>query len=132
MLRRLLTIMLLSAFTVATSGMVLQVHFCCGQIDDISLQGASTEDACPMGAAMKKVPGCCSDRHIELKMGDEQFAPAAAKASITATEFVALAPLFDVLPEPSLSQRTHPDFYLGSPPGLPPPDLLASYCVFRI
>jgi|GEM_PF-3985854 len=132
MIRRLLTILLLTAYTVATSGMVVQVHFCCGEIDGVSLQGTAAYDSCPMGSAMKKMPGCCSDRNIELKMGDDRFAPAAAKVTLAPTEFYAFAPHYDALTEPYQLIRTHPDYYLGSPPGLPPPDLQAAYCIFRI
>jgi hypothetical protein len=132
MFKRLLTILLLSAYTVATSGMVLQVHFCCGEIDGVSLQGTADNDGCPMGPGMKRMPGCCSDRHIELKIGDDRFAPVAVKAALDPAEFVAFAPLHDVVTEPNLNNRPQPNYYLGSPPGLPPPDLQAAYCVFRI
>ncbi len=70
-MKKVFVIVLMLAYGLSSSGMTLNLHYCCGKLDDISI-GVKKEKSCPMGISLKKT-GCCSDKQISAtSLADQQ------------------------------------------------------------
>jgi hypothetical protein len=102
--RNLLSIFLLSLYTIATSGAIVQMHYCGSNLAywDISINNTDTDiQNCCCAATVNPCSGeektCCSDNKITLKIQQEY------KNTTFNYEIVFLAPAL-------LSQQTYPIF----------------------
>lgn len=87
-MKKYLIILLMLVYGLSTSGMTINLHFCCGKLDDISFSGQNSK-GCEMGNHLKK-PGCCNDKQVVAKLVSDQ--QTTAKYTQTNNEVVAIAP----------------------------------------
>ena len=105
----------------------MHLHYCCGQLDKISLTPAEETD-CPVKAVSSK--DCCDSKHVELKVKADQ--ERSAKWSLPQLEAPApQAPAYTYLLGHAQQVPVHP-FATGPPSGLTPVPLFIRNCVFRI
>jgi hypothetical protein len=67
--KKLLIIVLMLVYGTSVTGATIHLHFCCGQLDDISLS-VPKKKACPTKATV--ADKCCEDKHVELKVKADQ------------------------------------------------------------
>jgi hypothetical protein len=126
--KRILVILILMSYSIASFGVSLNYFYCCGKLKTVSL-ALKTEDKDCTGKAKK---GCCDNKTVTLKLKVDQ-----QKSSDQSTvHFV--APLSPVI----LHTDNYTDLSIatnGNTNSLykrPPPDNLPSrqilFCVFRI
>ncbi len=73
-MKRLYVILLLSIYCLSATGATFYLHYCCGEVEDISFiqkeeEDASCQDSCPMSQKFapeeKEIPGCCDEKKVE-------------------------------------------------------------------
>jgi hypothetical protein len=69
-MKKFLVIILMLVYGLSSSGMTINLHYCCGKLDDISFFGKK-DSQCPMGNHIKK-SGCCNDKQISVNINAEQ------------------------------------------------------------
>ena len=69
-MRKCLVILLMLVYGFSSSGTTVNLHYCCGKLDDISFS-TQKNDRCPMGNHVKK-SNCCHDKQITAKLIPDQ------------------------------------------------------------
>jgi hypothetical protein len=101
-MKQIVVIILMLIYGIASQGMTINMHFCCGKMDNINIQPAD-QNSCNMhkkAATSMKAEGCCKNKQVELKIKDSyqqadifqaQIAPFfAAEATHFYTTFIAV------------------------------------------
>jgi hypothetical protein len=119
----------MAVYGLSVSGMQVNIHFCCGNLDNISLAYPS-EKGCTHGSKMK-MAGCCQNEQVTLSISDDQLA---SGTSTVPDVFVQPALLLhhewlEIVPEPV---NCNPNTYSrGSPPLAGNTPLHILHCVYR-
>ncbi len=127
-MKKYFIILLLLVYGLSSTGMSVHLHYCCGQLDDITFS-AVHQYGCSKDSEDKPGP-CCNSKQIELKLKADQ--EPAAQWVQSAKEIKAPAPeagpvvFFIKQPVPVIEQATGPP---PVPLSLP---LFIQNCVFRI
>jgi hypothetical protein len=126
-MKQVIIIILMLVYGVSSSGMTINLHFCCGKLDDISFS-AHTKD-CPMGSTQKK-SNCCDNKQIVAKLNaDQQVFLKYIKTSQSSTVDVDLTLHSSLFPaEMALIKQPAP----GQPLPHTSVPLFIKNCVFRI
>lgn len=69
-MKKLLVIVLMLAYGLSSSGMTISLHYCCGKLDGISLNGKH-DDSCRMSSELKNTD-CCFDKQISASITTDQ------------------------------------------------------------
>ncbi|MFZ9263518.1 MAG: HYC_CC_PP family protein [Chitinophagaceae bacterium] len=126
MVKRILSICLLLIYTTASSGVVLNTHFCMGDYAGVSIVENDYSDQCPK-CGMKDM-GCCHDVPQVLKIDNGAFtAPYALSFSSIAEIPVQL----NHYVRPAFS-KNHSTYYLDTQVVDASPPIYILNCVFRI
>ena len=127
-MKKLLVILLLMVYGVASFGATVHFHYCCGKLKKVDFT-APKESGCESGKThMMGSKPCCDNKAIDIKIKDEQ----------TASKMFQLSFPFDVVEPihynyfvlaPLQNKRLVPEIFA------PPPlnqDFTHLYCVYRI
>lgn len=64
-MRRIVSIVTLVFFLLATNGFAVNINYCCGKISSVTLAGAAKEKSCRQ---MNKMPNCCKHEHKYIRL----------------------------------------------------------------
>ena len=127
-MKKLFIIVLMLVYGLSSSGMTINLHYCCGKLDGVSFTGKK-EKTCKMGNHIKK-SGCCNDKQISAPLNFEQQA---ATKWVQSTKQTIAVPVHHVL------NTSFKDYIVstnrlarGTPEHLPSIPLFIKNCVFRI
>jgi hypothetical protein len=128
-LKKLTTILLILMYAMASSGMVVHLHFCCGEFEQLSLQPKSNDRCGHTG--MTSMPGCCDNQEVSFSLADDY---ASAHYYTHAFEENNAAPCIQPIEfRPTLAAVWRPlPGRNGYPPVNNPPPLFLLFGVFRI
>jgi hypothetical protein len=130
MIKRIAVLSLLLVYLSTTGGFALSLHFCGTKISNVRINQSSQKPCCSKETETKP-DKCCKDKHIKIKISDQQQTIQAAK--IPAVSNVNLF----IIPE-GLSNLTSNPFILASrldyrgPPVTSDIPLSIQNCIFRI
>ena len=127
-LKHLFIILFMLVYGLSSSGMTINLHYCCGKLDAISLTGKHSK-GCAMGEEIK-MSNCCNDEQISVKVNPDQ--EPFSKSLQVNKAFVAVpfsAPVFTTC---SVQHLSVSDFPRKAPPPLPSIPLFIKHCSFRI
>jgi hypothetical protein len=126
-LKKLLAISLAVVYLAISSGVVVNIHYCMGEIADVVL-GHKSSDTC--GKCGMENQGCCHDDVKVVKIQDAQSVATVitdfAKAEAQVPAFHEHSYASSILPVSIIVQTAH------APPGKAEVPLNIRYCVFRI
>jgi hypothetical protein len=126
-LKKLLAISLAVVYLAISSGVVVNIHYCMGEIAEVVL-GHKSSDTC--GKCGMENQGCCHDDVKVVKIQDSQSLASInidfAKAEVLAQAYPELSYTESILPASVIVQTAH------APPGKAAVPLNIRYCVFRI
>jgi uncharacterized protein YfcZ (UPF0381/DUF406 family) len=126
-LKKLLAISLAVVYLAISSGVVVNIHYCMGEIAEVVL-GHKSSDTC--GKCGMENKGCCHDDVKVVKIQDSQSVASInthfAKAEAQAPAYHELSYAATVLPVSIIVQTAH------APPGKAEVPLHIRNCVFRI
>jgi hypothetical protein len=130
MKKRIAVLSFLLLYLSTTAGFAMNLHFCGNSLSGIQLNSPVKKTCCKK-EAKSKPDKCCKDKHILIKVSDQQYAAADFKIP-SATDL----DLF-LLPHLSLNFNIIYDVLSFAPQYRGPPDLAAvsltiKNCVFRI
>ncbi len=129
-MKRFAAICLMLLYAVSAPGAVFNLHFCGGELEEISVAGLGHKGCCCGVSKMKD--SCCKDELVVVKVEDEhkQFENASIPSSIFSVVPVETPPSICFRP---VSRPVIATPRSNSPPGLlENNDLLVFNCVFRI
>ncbi len=121
---------LLCFYLMASVGFSAHIHYCGGDVADVTLLGLLGENECGCGSEMEK--GCCTQESYRYKVDTEHL----HKANNPAEQITIALPSLKPIPVPGLTFRAiRQSFrvtnkYLKIDPG--ELDLSVMYCVFLI
>lgn len=129
LMKKWLVIFLLTVYGFSSSGMTIQLHYCCGKLKNVEFKPLG-QTACKHGMHQMKNKKCCENKSFELKVKSDQKAE-----HVTAFKFF---PVFsearlinnDLLLKQRISSRLSPVAF--APPPLLPAPLFIMHCVYRI
>ncbi len=115
-------------YIVTASGIVVNLHYCMGQLASVDY-GTETNETCGK-CGMKDTPGCCETESKVVKVQDEHQW---AKAGMEIAQLTAILPQFEI----GLSTLLQGEEKYSNPLYYPPPDSMGNAvylanCVFRI
>ncbi|HKG68647.1 MAG TPA: hypothetical protein VKA92_07245 [Segetibacter sp.] len=127
-MKKCFIIVLMLIYGLSSSGMTINLHYCCGKLDGVSFTGKK-EKPCKMGNHIKK-SGCCNDKQISASLNFEQQA---------ATKWVQLTKQTIAVPVYLVGNTSFKDYIVstnrlarGTPDLLPSIPLFVKNRVFRI
>lgn len=130
MIKRIAVLSLLLVYMSTTVGFALTLHFCGKKVSDVRINQTSKKPCCTKEADGKP-DNCCKDKHVKIKVSDQQQniktakAPAASLLDLfIVPEIVANAISFALNPHGKITQR-------GPPTGKVVP-LTIQNCTLRI
>lgn len=127
-MKKFLVILLLLVYGFSSSGMTVNLHYCCGKLKSISWSSAP-EKGCGSDHKMGSKP-CCETKQISGKEhGDQEVQPFVSKKLVHFTEVL--------FPPAEASVVKHQPMKSGfatlaPPPNLSSPPLFILHCVYRI
>lgn len=123
------TILLLAYFTVS-SGFVVNLHYCMGDLAGVEIGHPEQKDCGKCGMPLKKKAGCCEDAVKVLKVEQDQSAAIFAVFHFGVAQDLPVPAFFPFAPAEQVA------CYLATPAHAPPPislqDIYLYNCVFRI
>ena len=130
MMKRLTALCLLLLYAVSASGATFNLHFCGGELEEVSLAGLGHKGCCCAKLVMKE--SCCKDAQVIVKIDNEHKQLEESTLPVTFLNVVPFeVPSLTVFHPVSLPVITVPRS--GAPPGVAENnDLLVLNCVFRI
>lgn len=118
-MKKVLATILFFIYLTATSGMGMNLHYCCDRLDkvEVSFTGKAlhADDSCGMQAAYKG-KDCCKDVHKQLKITEAQNTAADIMAPSGPLLMVVTLPSFVQIPTPYFSSIAKGSFSPHSPP----------------
>lgn len=70
-MKKALLFLLLLVYTLSSTGATINLHFCCGELDSVSLSAQKKDDCEKSGMGLSK-ERCCDNKHVELKVKTDQ------------------------------------------------------------
>jgi hypothetical protein len=70
-MKKLFIILIMLVYGLSSSGMSVNLHFCCGKLDDISFS-SQKEKGCTKDEDSFSKKRCCDDKHLEFKLKSDQ------------------------------------------------------------
>jgi hypothetical protein len=127
MLKKALAISLAVIYLAISSGVVVSVHYCMGEVAGMAI-GHSDADTC--GTCGMDNDGCCHDDVNVVKIQDSH-SMASGQVDFVKAETIAqdFSPVYD---NPYVLQGLKPIAAAHGPPWAPDRPLHIQYCVFRI
>jgi hypothetical protein len=124
-MKRILVLLMVLLYGASSSGMTVQLHFCCGKLDGISL-GSHTAK-CDMDAGAKSA-SCCNDQQLSAQLDIDQYNH---NNALSFKDFALPAIAYTGYSHPIREWRFYnaPGLSLHVPPGIP---LFVKNGVFRI
>ncbi|MBS1759842.1 MAG: hypothetical protein JST23_06925 [Bacteroidetes bacterium] len=127
-MKKLLVILLLISYSVASYGVTLNYFYCCGKLKTVSINEIKKEDNnCP-GKKNKK---CCKYKKVQIKLKADQKQTPKVDFTIHAPSIVAPIPQ-NTLIAYTLIEHPISIIQLQKPPPLYPEGSNIYYCVFKI
>jgi hypothetical protein len=127
-MKKFLIILLMLVYGISSSGMTINLHYCCGKLDGISFLGKQ-DKGCEMGNHLKK-SSCCNDKQISAKLNADQ--QSTAKWLQVYKQLIA-APVYSTSYNLFTNQIvTTNRLARGTPVPIFPVPIFIKNCVFRI
>ena len=127
-MKKLSIILLMLVYTLSSTGMTINMHYCCGKLDGVTFF-PKKERSCKMGNHLKK-SGCCNDKQISSSLTADQ--QTAAKSVQSTKQTIAAAVCH-------VGNTSFKDYIVsvdrlarGTPKHIPLIPLFIKNCVFRI
>jgi hypothetical protein len=130
LVKKVLVIILLAAYTFASSGASVDVHYCMGKFIGLDFNYYGKNDCSNCGMPTKTEKGCCHDKLIQVKIDKEQqvtynnFSLFSNQTAICATYGAPDDPL------PDSTVITYPSIH--GPPSISHTSIYLFNCSFRI
>ena len=70
-MKKLLIILVMLVYGLSSMGMSINLHFCCGKLDDISFS-LPKDKSCAKDQNSISKKRCCDDKHLEFKLKADQ------------------------------------------------------------
>jgi hypothetical protein len=70
-MKKFTLIILVLFYGFSSSGMTINLHFCCGNLDAVSLNERQHQQDCPMGKKAGNTT-CCHDQQLSVKVQADQ------------------------------------------------------------
>lgn len=132
-MKRSLIIVFLCTYLLSVSGFGMNMHFCGGELDSVSLFWGENTGKAKCGCGSKEMKDCCKDKQMVLKVKDSHKGSAfhINFSQLFAAHIVPAIPSFELQSYITVFQRIGAVFYNG-PPGPSGQGILLLNCVFRI
>ena len=125
-LKKLSVILLLMIYSLSSTGMIVNFHYCCGKLKNVEFSSVQVE--CGMKMKHGSSKKCCDSKQLELKVKADQKITEAAKPAFKAIALPANFSEF-VIAHPVHGKHLIPSIFA------PPPlvqQLNILHCVYRI
>ncbi len=129
MIRKLAILSLLLLYLGTSAGFALSLHFCGKEISDIRLNHQEKKSCCKNEE--NSTDRCCKDKHISVKISDEQHHAQSAKIPAVSCTALFTATYNPFIPEPGSPAKLQARSFRG-PPATDPVPLTIKNCNFRI
>jgi len=126
-MRKLVTLLLVIMYGLASIGATVHLHYCCGKLDKISLSAAHNKDCPEKEGAFKR---CCDSKQVDLKINADQ--EHATKWLSAQSDLGMALPAFACAYTAALRKATINIFATGPPLRSPKIPLFIQNCIFRI
>ncbi len=129
-LKKLTVILLALIYAVSSSGMTLYVHYCCGEIDDVSVMAkAPHNEGCHNGEHIDN-SSCCADETVDLKFKSDENLVASLLNHMQQVQVAVLPqPAKPIVPE---RKEVKSPLSKGPPERLSATSIYLANCNFRI
>ena len=129
MLKRIVVLSLLSVYFGTTVGFAMSVHFCGSKILNVRINQSSSKPCCSKEVAATP-DKCCKDKHIQIKISDQQQTIQSAKIPAVSNLdlFIDLREICDINSNTVISITRLND---REPPELSGIPLTIKHCTFR-
>lgn len=127
-MKKLFIILIMLVYGVSSSGMTINLHYCCGKLDDVSFTGDHSK-GCAM-ASVKKNSKCCHNQQLTVKLNTDQ--QQAVKWVQVHKAYVAELPAPVYLLTPTNLLAATGVLARGTPFTLPSVPIYLRNCVFRV
>jgi len=126
-MKKFLVILLLLTYGFSSTGMTVNLHYCCGKLKKVDWAPPKEKD-CGSQHKMGSKP-CCETKQITSKQkGEQEQAQCFAKQVKPLSDFI--RPSSELTIEKPISRRLSPVAFAPPPLALPP--LFILHCVYRI
>ena len=129
-MKKLLTFILLLVYSTASTGLVVNIHYCMDRFDSVKI-GDSKSDTCGKCGMHQGENECCFDDVKVLKLNASHVSSELAVPSFSIPDILSFTTDFLLVPliNPDREDRT---FLTHSPPLISLQDTYLQNCVFRI
>lgn len=111
-MRQYLAIFGLAIYLVFSAGLAVNVHYCCGKVDSISVSTIAEACCCSKNAVTS---GCCNDEQYVFMLDDEQQSQELIRVFVPVWEVDPIGSSFDLLATLEVEDN------LNAPCDKPPP-----------
>ena len=129
-MKKALTFILLLVYTTASSGLVVNVHYCMDKFDSVQI-GNSGSDTCGKCGMHQEENECCFDDVKVLKLNGSHLASILLVPSYSLPDAVCFTTDFLLVPLVNFDRQDR-SFFSHSPPLISLQDTYLQNCVFRI
>lgn len=117
-MRKVAFISLISFYLIALVGYSVNIHYCGGELESVSLDEPASVCCCGVSGGME---GCCSDEELLLKLTEDQHLAHDLNVNFENKALDLLCPQDLLADEVEINEDVKVDFYdVKPPPKLPP------------
>lgn len=131
MFRRISILTLLLMYLSTTVGFAVSIHFCGAKISNVRVNQTGKKPCCK-SEDESKPDKCCKDKHVEVKVSDQQQNSASAKIPAVSSLDLFIIPFNQFVFSTTASSSAFQPDYRGPPEVGNTIPLTIKYCVFRI
>lgn len=123
-MKKFIAIPLLFLYTMAISGMMIQLHYCGNELSSWAVNAAKAACCCEesgiadVGTRIAAEDDCCKDRTIDLKIEQDQNTAASINFTLNGVQQALPAPAVSFPFTIPLSEPEHSAYAAHAPPGL--------------
>ncbi|SKB74931.1 HYC_CC_PP family protein [Daejeonella lutea] len=131
MFKRIAVLSLLLLYLCTTVGFAMSLHFCGTKISNIRINQSAKKPCCS-NENEAKPDKCCKDKHLKIKVSDQQQTIQSAKVPAASNVDLFLLPAEDTFPLDRTASRHFSRSVFRGPPPTSGISLNLRYCNFRI